>query len=185
LGRLVEDLILLYRFDTGRVEPGREMIEPGRFAREMARDFEQLCKTRGLSLTVDVVDGLPPVHASLGHLKVVFRNLLDNAIKYTPDGGTVTWRLWREDGSMVSTMTDSGRGISAEDLPHIFEPFFRGDKAHSRSVHGVGLGLSLTRSVVWFYGGDIVLLSDGDGRGTTARIWWPFGISTENGKSQG
>ena len=175
LGRLVEDLILLYRFDTGRVELGRETIEPARFARDLARDLEPLLRARSLTLSLDVAEGLPLIHASLGHLKVVFRNLLDNAIKYTPDGGTITWRLGALDGRLVSAITDSGQGISAEDMPHVFERFFRGDKAHSRAVQGVGLGLSLIQSVVRFYGGQVTLDSAGAGRGATARVVWPFG----------
>jgi len=175
LGRLVEDLILLYRFDSGRVELGREVIEPARFARDTARGLEEVCQARRLTLSVDVPDDLPPIHASLGHLRVVFRNLLDNAIKYTPDGGSITWRMAVEGGALVSTVADSGQGISADDLPHIFERFFRGDKAHTRAVSGVGLGLSLVSSVVRFYGGRIALDSAGPGRGTTVRVTWPLG----------
>jgi signal transduction histidine kinase len=180
LGRLVEDLMLLYRLDTGRTGPGDELIDPARFARETARDLAGVCGARELALTLDAPDDLPPVQASLGYLRVVFRNLLDNAIKYTPDGGTITWRMRAEDNRLVSTITDTGQGISAEDLPHVFERFFRADKAHTRAVPGVGLGLPLIDSVVRYYGGQITLVSAGIGLGTTAQVIWPLA----NGRGQ-
>ena len=100
-----------------------------------------MAAAHGLTLRLEALEPIEPARASLNHLRVVFRNLLDNAIKCTPPGGSVTWRLAAENGTLVSRVVDTGIGIDAEDLPHLFERFFRADKAHSRATPGVGLGL--------------------------------------------
>lgn len=174
LSGLVEDLILLSRLDAGRAEPGSELIDPMRFARQLTREIEPLLESQGLTFTLDMPGHLPPVEASSHHMRVVFRNLLDNAIKYTPSGGHVIWRLWAEDGWLHGEVCDTGQGIDPEALPHLFERFYRADRTHSRRVPGVGLGLSLTRSVVQFYGGTLDITSEGHGKGTTAHVRWPL-----------
>ena len=103
---------------------------------------------------------------------LVFRNLLSNALKYTPDGGQITWHIEAHDHALHHTIRDTGQGIAADDLPHVFERFYRVDKSRSRAVPGVGLGLSLVRMVVEFYGGSVRLESEGIGQGTTAHVTW-------------
>ncbi len=174
MGTLIEDLILLSRLDAGRVKLSDEWVEPARFARGLLREMEPIAEAHGVALTLDAPDQIDSVQAGLNHLRVAFRNLLDNAIKYTPPGGSVVWQLRAEGGSLVSRITDTGIGISADDLPHLFKRFFRADRAHSRSTPGVGLGLALARSVARFYGGEIAISSAGAGQGATALVRWPL-----------
>lgn len=105
---------------------------------------------------------------------IVFRNLLNNALKYTPDGGRITWHIQAADKAIHHTISDTGQGIAADDLPLVFDRFYRVDKSRSREVSGVGLGLSLVRMIVEFYGGTVRLDSEGIGQGTTAYVTWPL-----------
>ena len=104
------------------------------------------------------------------------RNLLDNAVKYTPRGGRVELRAWPDAGRSVLLMsvTDTGPGIPSEALPHVFERFYRVDKARSRQQGGVGLGLALVRSLIEAHGGCVEAASQ-PGRGTTVTVrkWLP------------
>jgi signal transduction histidine kinase len=173
LAGLVDDLILLSRIEAGRAELGSEQIDLARLAGSLVREFEPRAQAKHITLTLDAPGGLPPLRASLNHLRVVFRNLLDNAVKYTPDGERITWTVRAEAGCLRATIADTGQGIADDDLPHLFQRFYRVDKAHTRTILGTGLGLSLVRSIVELYGGEIALSSPGIGEGTTVTVRWP------------
>jgi len=102
----------------------------------------------------------------------LFLNLVDNAIKYTPEGGRVTLSWRREDGWVRVDVSDTGVGIPPEDLPHIFERFYRVDKARSRERGGTGLGLSIAQWIAHAHGGRIEVESQ-VGQGTTFTVWLP------------
>ena len=138
-----------------------------------------LRKEQQVVITFEGSDSLP-VHANMTHLRLVFRNVLENAIKYSPENGAVCWRLAEEDGALVSGVVDNGTGISAEHLPHIFKRFYRVDKARNRSTPGSGLGLSLVQSIVLLYHGNITIESNGLGHGTTATVTWSIEPKTQN-----
>jgi signal transduction histidine kinase len=173
LAGLVDDLILLSRIEAGRTELGSEQIDLARFARSLVREFEPRAEAKHITLTLDAPSGLPPLRVSLNHLRVVFRNLLDNALKYTPDGEQIAWTVRAEADCLCSTIVDTGQGIADDDMPLLFQRFYRVDKAHTRTILGTGLGLSLVRSIVELYGGEITLSSPGIGKGTTATVRWP------------
>lgn len=172
---LVDDLILLSRFDAGSVEIGRDMVDMPRFARQLIREMQPQANHSGIEITLHADDSLPPVRANLTHLHVVFRNVLDNAIKYMHEsGGTVKWQIDVNAGWLVSTITDTGKGIDASELAHVLKRFYRADTSHSRIVPGAGLGLSLVQSVIGAYGGTFTLNSQGVGTGTTVVVAWPL-----------
>jgi signal transduction histidine kinase len=174
LGDLVQDLMMLSRLDAGRLEAGRERIDPIRLARQLLAEIAPQAESRRITLQLDAPQALPPVTAGQAHLMIVFRNLLNNALKYTPDGGSITWQI-RETGDAIQhTISDTGQGIAAEDLPRVFDRFYRVDKSRSRTMPGVGLGLSLVRMIVEFYGGTIDLQSEGIGQGVTVTVVWPL-----------
>ncbi|HEX2621817.1 MAG TPA: ATP-binding protein, partial [Phototrophicaceae bacterium] len=120
---------------------------------------------------------LPPVLASLNHLTVVFRNLLDNAIKYTPEGGQITWSINADRDGIRHVIQDTGRGIEPDQLPHLFERFYRADKARSRDIPGTGLGLAIVKSIVDAYGGTISIESAGIGKGSSVTVCLPLSPS--------
>jgi signal transduction histidine kinase len=173
LSKLIEDLILLSRFDAGRAELGSEQIDLARFAQSLLQSLSGQATERGIALALDVAVREPlPISASLTHLTVVFRNLLDNALKYTPPGGQVVWRITLDGQDALSTISDTGQGIAPEHLGRVFERFYRADRSRSRAIPGTGLGLALARSVVETYGGQIAISSPGLGQGTTITVRW-------------
>jgi signal transduction histidine kinase len=174
LGNLVQDLMMLSRLDSGRLEAGRERIDTVRLARQLLAEIASQAESRAITLELDAPPTLPPVTAGGAHLMIVFRNLLSNALKYTPDGGRISWQIQAIGDAIRHTISDTGQGIAVEDLPRVFDRFYRADKSRSRSVSGVGLGLSLVRMIVEFYGGTISLDSAGMGQGTTAQVNWPL-----------
>ncbi|MCA9927971.1 MAG: HAMP domain-containing histidine kinase [Anaerolineales bacterium] len=174
LGNLVQDLIMLSRLDSGRLEAGQEQIEPVRLAQQIMQQLSAQANAAHITMTLDAPPELPTIAAGLSHLHIVFRNLLSNALKYTPNGGTVHWRIAVEDSALHHTIRDNGHGIAPEDLPHLFDRFYRADKSRSRAVTGVGLGLSLVQMIVEFYGGQIWIESEGVGMGTAVHVRWPL-----------
>ena len=116
-------------------------------------------------------------------LRQVFYNLLDNAIKYTPEGGWVEVRVSGRGGDAVVSVRDTGIGIPPEHLPRVFDRFYRVDKARTRTEGGTGLGLSIVRSIVTAHGGTVELVST-PGQGTICTVMLPeqaFGDATANG----
>ncbi len=174
MGELVQDLILLSRLDGGRTQPGQEKVDPLQLMHSMFREVQSQANAKQITLTLDAPDELPFVEASLTHLQIVFRNLLQNSIKYTPTGGQITWQLQEESDYLHATIVDTGQGIASDDLPHLFERFYRANKARTREIDGVGLGLSLVQTVIKLYNGRIQISSPGVGEGTAVNVWWPL-----------
>lgn len=174
LGTLVEDLTLLSRFDAGRAELGQSEIDFGRFAAGLVQQMQRSAGEKHISIETHLPDSLLTVHASLSHLTVVFRNLLDNAIKYTPEGGHIQWTISASSDSLTSIISDTGQGIDSDHLPRIFERFYRADKARSREIPGTGLGLALVKSILDAYGASIGISSPGSRQGTTVTVIWPL-----------
>jgi len=144
--------------------------------------FLGVAELRGINLVLESVMATM-VAGNRQHLRQVVNNLIDNAIKYTPENGTICIRLGRtsDENSMKLTIQDTGIGISAEDLPHIFERFFRADRSRSRSlaIHGTGLGLSICQAVVNSHGGHISCQSTLH-EGTTFEVILPLTTETND-----
>lgn len=181
LSHLVTDLIVLSRFDSGRAERGQEEVDVLRLAQGLQREFLPQALARQITLVLNTPAELPFIQASWSHMQVVWRNLLDNALKYSLEGGHVVWSLAQEGDFLLLTVQDDGQGVEAGDLAHLTERFYRADKARTREVPGVGLGLALVDSVVRFYNGRFIIESPGLGQGTTVRVWWPV---TERGRDE-
>lgn len=174
LGGLIEDLILLARLDAGRAEVGMEEIDFASFAESMVKAWGQAAADKNITLRLHLPAGAarPVVRASVHHLNIVFRNVLDNALKYTPAGGHIEWGVEVAGGFITSRVQDSGQGIAPAQLAHVFDRFYRGDRARSRQTPGSGLGLALVKAVVEAYGGTITVSSAGVDKGTLVRVVW-------------
>ncbi len=172
LSKIVASLLAISRLEAGeaRVQPVR--LDFAELARTTTDQMKLLAEEKRISLTSD---GSEPVEiqADPSRLKQVVVNLLDNAIKYTPEGGNVSISVMRRDDHAVLEVADSGLGISADDLPHVFERFYRADKARSRQMGGTGLGLSIVRSICLAHGGQITVNST-EGRGSLCRVELPL-----------
>ncbi|GHO99433.1 hypothetical protein KSF_094810 [Reticulibacter mediterranei] len=174
LSNLVQELILLSRFEAGRAEVGHEEIDLIRMASSLVHEFTPLAQAKHIDLTLVEPATSVQLTANMNHLTMVFRNLLDNALKYTPDGGSVTWTIQVDAHEVVHTIQDTGQGIPADALAHLFERFYRVNKARSRDIPGTGLGLAIVKTIVDLYHGRITIESAGVQKGTMVHLSWPY-----------
>ncbi len=170
---LVSDLLLLSQFDAKRLSAGDEQIDAVRLMQKVLADFQIKAVEKQIKLQANLPSDSIQVTSNLNHLETIFRNLIDNGLKYTPEQGLVKVDLVLKDDVMILTVEDNGVGIPAEDLSEIGKRFFRVDRAHSRKVPGTGLGLALVMSILELYNGSIKIHSDGSGQGTAVAVTWP------------
>jgi heavy metal sensor kinase len=173
LTRLTDQLLTLAREDAGATPPAREPVDLSALVAGVVETMCPLADARGLSLTAEAAAGVT-VCGDGARLRRVFFNVVDNALKYTPEGGRVAVRVAAEGAEAVVTVSDTGVGIAAEHLPRVFDRFYRADKARSREQGGTGLGLSISRSIVAAHSGHIDLDS-APGQGTTCTVTLPLG----------
>src|SRR3989304_2011810 len=159
LARLVEDLLILAQAESGKLPMDRRRVGMDTLLLEVFSQAHVLAADR-VRLEIGQIDQVL-VCGDRDRLKQVVLNLVANAIKYTAQGGKVTVNLSKEEGQGVFSVKDTGAGISSEDLPHVFERFYRGDKSRSRGKDGAGfgLGLSIAYWIVRNHGGDIEVKS--------------------------
>ena len=178
LSRLVEDLLTLARGDSGRIELRREPVDLNDLCRRMAEYIAPLADQRDQTLIYEPPPGAENapvmISADVLRIKQLLLNLLDNAIKYTDRRGRIVLGLKTEDKVAIITVADTGRGIPPEDLPHIFERFFRRSaKTADRTAPGFGLGLSIVKWIVDSHGGRIEAKSE-VGKGTEFIVRLPM-----------
>jgi two-component system sensor histidine kinase BaeS len=173
LQRLVHDLQELSRVEAGafaldrRPTPASRLVDA--VVERLGRQFEE----KGVALEADVPADLPPVIADEDRIGQVLLNLVGNALQYTPAGGQVCIRARREGDTLSIAVEDTGIGISAEHLSHVFERFYRVDKSRSRAGGGSGIGLTIARHLVEAHGGTMQAESAGQGRGSTFSFTLP------------
>lgn len=168
---LIDSLLLLARFDSGQPDLIRERVDLSEIATESVELVRPLADERRIALGSELTP--VPFVGDRERLGQVVTNLLSNAIRYNQDGGRVDVRVERMNGDVVVSVSDTGIGIPAGDLPHIFERFFRVDRARTRVEGGSGLGLSICQSVVEAHGGQITARSEPQ-RGTTVEVRLPL-----------
>jgi signal transduction histidine kinase len=168
--RLVNDLLLLARADVGSLPIDRRLVELDTVLLDAYRQLSAL--PGGVSVHLAEVDQVAVLGDS-DRLKQLILNLGDNAVKYTPPGGTVSLYLTKAEGRAHLQVRDTGIGIPREDLPYIFDRFYRVDKARTRAHGGSGLGLSIVRWIVDVHGGTIQVESK-VGEGTTFHVYLPL-----------
>ncbi|MGE0598338.1 MAG: sensor histidine kinase [Dehalococcoidia bacterium] len=179
LTRLSEDLLLLTREDHDRPEP--EPLELAALAREVIRELQPVAQTRNVSLATSCTDGLE-VETNPDLLYRCVLNLVDNGIKYSGEGRTVTIRTFQEGATAVIEVADNGAGIPTESLSRIFDRFYRVDRGRSRREGGTGLGLAIVKEIVESLGGTVGATSE-EGRGTSFTIRLPAASAVpETGK---
>src|SRR6185436_7816941 len=173
LQQLVEDLQDLALAEAGRLRLEPVPIDPREALERAAAAISGAAARAGLEVSVEAAADLPPLHADARRLAQVLRNLLANAITHTPAPGRVTLSATRRDGSVELAIADTGSGIAPEDLPHVFERFWRADPSRDRATGGAGLGLALVRQMVRAQGGEVSAES-APGAGSTFRVTLPL-----------
>jgi heavy metal sensor kinase len=170
LGKLVNQLLLLAEGDAGLLQAGGGSARLDKLAERSVEMFQGIAEQRGVALAAPEL-APATVQGDEAHLRQVVHNLIDNALKFTPAGGRVAVEVGTRGGQAVLRVSDSGRGIDQLDLPHVFDRFYRADKARSRELPGggSGLGLSICHAIVTAYGGHIGVESrPGHGTAVTA-----------------
>lgn len=176
LGRIVEDLLTLARADAGERSVERHRVFLDDIVSDAAGAARAMAQARGVELTVDEFEE-SAVEGDAALLRQLAMLLLDNAVKFTPAGGHVSLRVGTVDGRSTLTVEDNGPGISEEQLPHIFDRFYRGDPAHSRGMvgsasDGAGLGLAIAKWIVEAHDAEIRVHS-AVGAGTRMTVVFP------------
>ena len=174
---LVDDLLDLSRIESGRWVPQREVIDLGRLAQESWAELAERAAARNVTFKVDIDPLAKTVEVDRNGLRSILVNLLDNALRYVPDGGHVEFVSRPERGGTLLMVRDNGGGIPAEHLDRIFERFYRVDPSRSREAGGTGLGLSIVRHTVEAHGGTVAAESMLR-KGTTIRCWFPMPMGT-------
>jgi two-component system CheB/CheR fusion protein len=172
--QLVDDLL-----DTARITAGKMRLEvgdtdPAPLIREAIESIAPTAEAKGVSIDADLGPDGGVVSIDPHRIRQVIWNLLINAVKFTPSGGRVTVGLSRRAREIAIKVTDTGRGIAPDFLPHIFTPFRQAEPPATRAYDGLGLGLAISRQLVELHGGSIEAKSDGEGRGATFTVLLPL-----------
>ena len=169
LQRLVEELFELVKLDTRQVQVKRERFQIAELAQDAVLKLKPGADAAGVSLTVEGPRNLPLVSGDIGMVERVLTNLIANALRYTPSGGSIQVALSPRDDAVEVSVVDTGSGIGPEDLRHIFDRFYRVDRSRDRSSGGAGLGLAIAREIVELHGSSLSVVSKVNG-GTRFRF---------------
>lgn len=174
LVQMVTELLELSRLESGQAPLAREAVDIGRMLEQAVERMRPQAERKSLALTLNVAPGLPSILGDAQRLEQATVNLLDNAIKFTPEGGSIRVSARLGDGAVHVEVEDTGSGISAEKLPRIFERFYKGDRA--RGDRGTGLGLAVVKHTAEAHGGTVSARSS-EGHGSTFTLTLPASAS--------
>ena len=178
LDLLAEDLLTLAQLESANPDLQMGKVDLSRFFGEIIRDWEKKLANKHLNMIADVAPELPSICADRARLQEAFYNLLDNAVKYSCEHGEIRLQARQRDKEIVLSVSDKGIGIGKEDLPRIFERFYRVDKARTaENIRGTGLGLAIVKHIAQLHGGHVEAESELE-RGTTIRMVLPIVTQT-------
>lgn len=172
MSRIVESLLTISRLDAGETKLDKLPLDFADLVHSTSVEMKILAQEKSIALRTLPGDDVW-VRGDRTRLQQILVNLIDNAIKYTPEGGAVQVRVRAEGTTAVLEIEDNGIGIPAHAIPHVFERFFRVDKARSRASGGAGLGLSIVKAICAAHGGDVQVSSE-EGRGSCFRVSLPL-----------
>jgi two-component system sensor histidine kinase ResE len=172
MGRLVNELLDLARMEAGHIQLTMEEIEVNSYLQRIIRKFQGLAKDKDISLDFDLMSKETFIPFDPDRIEQVMTNLIDNAIRHTPENGEVKVTEHSDERGLFIEVKDSGSGIPEEDLPFVFERFYKADKARTRGRSGTGLGLAIAKNIIEAHKGHITVQSK-LGQGTTFSIFIP------------
>lgn len=155
LGKLVSELFELAKLDSHETQPHYEAFSPAELVQDVVQKFQLAAQRKKIELRVDYGKDLPFVFADIGLIERVLENLIENALRYTSEGGIVTLDLSPETRGVIVKVTDTGHGISKEELPFIFDRFYRSQKANDDQTPSSGLGLAIAKRILELHGSSI------------------------------
>ena len=174
LQRLVLDLQELSRVEAGAVSLEMRPVSVEELVAGTIERLHPQFQDKEVAISADVPPGLPAVRGDEDRLCQVLLNLVGNALQYTPSGGAVAVRAWREQNRVQISVSDTGIGIAAEHLPRLFDRFYRVDASRSRAGGGTGIGLTIAKHLVEAHGGTITAHSAGPNKGSTFTVNLPL-----------
>lgn len=178
LQRLIEDLLEFSRLESGQVRLRPVLLLPGELVAVVVEKLAPLAEKKGLALTDDLPESLPEIEADPMRLEQVLTNLVENAIKFTPEGGRVQVRGWDRGEAVEIAVIDSGIGVPAEERQRIFERFYQVDSSARRRYKGTGLGLTICKHIITQHGGHI-WVEDAEGGGSAFHLVIPRAFAPE------
>jgi heavy metal sensor kinase len=173
VSQLIENLLALARADSGAAQMKTERTDLGAILAAACDQSKLLAERKGIAFSRNGATAPVWVQVDPNSIERLFLILLDNAVKYTPTGGKIDVKLGSDDGVAVAEIRDSGIGIATEDMPHIFDRFFRADKARNREPGGAGLGLAIGQWIAQAHGGEISVESE-TAKGTSVKVRLPM-----------
>lgn len=169
---LVSAILEMNRLDAGQMQVKQQEVQVADVLTHLEHELEGLREQSGLVFTWRVAPALPPIQTDVEKLKMILKNIIGNAVKFTPQG-SITVEAEGEDDGIEIRVTDTGRGIAPEALPHIFEPFYQSPDHAQQETSGAGLGLHIVQRFLSLLGGGITVDSK-LGRGSTFRVRLPL-----------
>ncbi len=166
LGGLIDELFELSKLDAQQVQPHCEPFPLAELVQDIVLQFDQTAEAEGIALEAKLPSTLPHVFADIGLIERTLSNLIENAIRYTPRGGSVCVQVEPSEETIRVCVRDTGQGIPAEDVPHIFDRFYRVEKSRSREEGGTGLGLSIAQKILELHASKLLVESE-EGQGTS------------------
>ena len=187
LSRLVEDLRMLSLASAGHLELHRHPADVSELVRSVLMEIEAASRDRGVALSGDAPASLPHVSLDSDRIRQVLRNLIDNALRHTPPGGRIDVQVHKQGTALTVSVADTGSGIATQDLPHLFDRFYRADGSRARATGGSGLGLAIVKQLVEAHGGEVSVESE-PGTGSVFSFSLPVGhrspAASRKGSSQ-
>jgi two-component system OmpR family sensor kinase len=177
MSRIVESLLAISRLDAGEVKLDKFHLNLSELVARTAGEMKVLAQDKSIALSISVEEGVY-LEGDRTHLQQVVLNLVDNAIKYTQEGGAIHVRLYVKDWRTIIEVSDNGAGIPSHALPHVFERFYRADKARSRASGGAGLGLSIVKAICTAHRAAIFVTSE-EGKGSSFSVEFPSAAASD------
>ena len=153
MDKLITEMLELSRLESGESQLELQDVAPSVLTDAAVLQFSTIIEQSDLTLESSIYPDLPVVRVDVEKMSHVFANLISNAIKWTPPGGTITIKTWLDEKSVHFSVADTGQGIDPEHLPHVFERFYKVDK--SRSDFGTGLGLAIVKHIINAHDGEV------------------------------
>ena len=172
---MVHDLHVLAQAEAHRLPLHVQEVDIAGLVKEVAADYQPLAQARGIDMHVELLGTMPPtITVDRARIRQAVQNLLDNALRHTPDEGEITLTVQLQDGRLDIIVMDSGVGIAPNQLPLVFDRLYRGDLSRQREGGSTGLGLAISKALVDVHGGTITADSPGEGQGSTFTIELPL-----------
>jgi len=181
--KLIDDLLDMSRIVAGKVSLELQTVVLAPLVDQVIASLQPVAQAKGIALVARLGAALLPIPGDSNRLQQIVRNLLTNAVKFTPDGGTVQVTATADGDDIVLSFADDGIGIAPDFLPHVFERFRQADGSMTRSQGGLGLGLAIVRRLVELHGGSVAASSEGLGHGATFTVRLP--VSREGFGNEG